>query len=246
MSAAATSVIAAINPTDVESIQDAILACGLYPYVDWQLQEFPPEHHDMCGKGIGLWQYPNQFAKYMHFVCNRLKTVRTYAEIGVAAGGTFIFTSEFLRRFCGLQQSYAVDIAPMGQICYMNDEHTPFKDILEKYITSTPDRVFIQGSSQKFVEHLQNRSGGDVERIDLLLIDGDHSYMGAKLDFDVLKSYASTIVFHDIANAKCPGVVRLWNEVKHLPEYDAYEFVDQYVSVGNTYLGIGALVPKQS
>lgn len=232
-------VIKHICPSDVQSIHDAVLTCGLYPYVPWQLEEFPRELHDRCGKGIGLWQYPSQFSKYMHFLYDRLKTVKTYAEIGVAAGGTYMFTTEFFRQFCGLQRSYAIDIAPPGQICYMLDDKSPFHGRLTRYIDATPYSSFVQGDSSVFASQLEHG-----ETIDVLLIDGDHSYTGAKKDFDCMKDRASTIVFHDIVNCKCPGVVQLWNELKRSPEYEAHEFIDQYNSVSQKYLGIGVLVPK--
>jgi len=41
---------------DVKAIHDAMLECGLYPYEQWMLNEFPPELYEYCGRGIGLWQ----------------------------------------------------------------------------------------------------------------------------------------------------------------------------------------------
>jgi predicted O-methyltransferase YrrM len=53
------------------------------------------------------------------------------------------------------------------------------------------------------------------EPIDFLFIDGDHSYAGAKLDFEMygpLVRPGGIIAFHDIVF--CPDVEKLWSEVK--------------------------------
>ena len=56
--------------------------------------------------------------------------------------------------------------------------------------------------------------------IDMLHIDGDHTYEGVKADFENFKSLVKKggmIVFHDIAGI--PDVAKFWNEVKaHYPE----------------------------
>ena len=59
--------------------------------------------------------------------------------------------------------------------------------------------------------------------IDLLFIDGDHSYNGVKSDFEMyspLVRKAGIIAFHDIANVRTDyGVGRFWNEVKSTFKY---------------------------
>lgn len=227
-----------IDVTSLQSYENAVLDCGLYPYQQWQLDEFPKEHHDRCGKGIGLWQYPAQFSKYIKFIYENIKNVSSYAEIGVAAGGTFMFTTEFLRRFCGLQKSYAVDLAPPGHVCYLDNTNSPFTGVLNTYLQNTPYTEFVQGNCDVLKNMLEQRK----EEIDVLLIDGDHSYEGVKRDFDALCRYAKHIVFHDIVNEKCRGVVRMWAEAKQMSGYTAYEFIDQYASTHGSFLGIGVLV----
>ena len=55
--------------------------------------------------------------------------------------------------------------------------------------------------------------------LDLLFIDGDHSYDGVKSDFEMyspLVREAGIVAFHDIANTRTDyGVGRFWNEVKN-------------------------------
>jgi hypothetical protein len=242
--AKALEIIAGISdPKDGDAVGVASEACGLYPYLDWQLVVYPVDLHESCGKGIGLWQYPNQFGPYLAHVVREMGVVQTYAEVGVAVGGTFMFTTEFLRKFCGLQKAYAVDISPMGTLNYLpQGSVSPFDGVLKTYLDGIGAGVaeFLQGDCEKLLGELRERG----EKLDLLLIDGDHSYEGVKKDFEVLRGVARTIVFHDIDNDICPGVRRLWEEVRGLPEYVPAEFVAQYPSVGRSYLGIGVLMQQ--
>lgn len=222
---------------DVSRIEKAIMEAGLFPYIDWQLREFPPELYEYCGKGIGLWQYPIQFAKYMHFIKENFNEIKSYAEIGVAGGGTFIFTTQFL----GPAKSYAVDIAgPGAALCTGT---TPFADTLKTFLETNPQAEFVTGDCTDLRTILEERG----EKIDLLLIDGDHSYDGVKKDFECLKDLAHIIVFHDVVSDVCDGVVRFWNEIKANGSYPTFEFVDQYDSVQGSFLGIGvALMPSSA
>lgn len=209
-----------------------IYTAGLYPYVKWQLDEFPSCLHRFCGKGYGLWQYPNQFAPYINLVATL--NVKTYLEIGVGAGGTFMFTADALRMH-GAKRFYAVDIAPPGEVNYMNNDSSPFIGKLNQYMLENKDCSFHKGTIKDFIRE------NPIKEIDLVLIDGDHSYKGCRSDFDDINGFARIIAFHDISNMKCPGVRAVWNEVKVNPEYTAYEFTDQYEE-NVSFLGIGVLV----
>lgn len=232
------------NPRDADSVARAVEICGLYPFLDWQLQEFPKETYRWCGRGIGLWQYPSQFAPYLCEIVKQLGTVRSYAELGTAAGGTFIFTTEFLRMFAGLKKAFAVDIADMGIVSYLLDQPNPFGNILKSYMNVSPFAEFVQGDSSLFA----NRLRSNRETVDLLLIDAGHAYDEVKKDFHALAEFASCIVFHDIVNEKCPGVGTFWRELKSMPVYASHtiEFVQQCPSTGGSFLGIGVLFRDRS
>jgi hypothetical protein len=77
--------------------------------------------------------------------------------------------------------------------------------------------------------------------IDLVFIDSHHEESQCRREFASVKDAASMIAFHDIANIGCPGVGRVWNEVKALPGFECVEFVDQYHGTG-PYMGIGLAV----
>ena len=87
-------------------------------------------------------------------------------------------------------------------------------------------------------------------RFDVIFIDGDHSYMGVKNDYESSKESGKIYVFHDIVSDACPGVVEFWNELKSKESdtYIFYEFTEQYEEVWNStqqkFLGIGVAVKK--
>jgi hypothetical protein len=86
--------------------------------------------------------------------------------------------------------------------------------------------------------------------LDILFIDGDHSYEGVKADFLAYSSMVrpgGLIAFHDIVSdneargrakslAWSGGVPRFWNELKHL--FDAAEYVENPEQDG---YGIGVI-----
>lgn len=167
--------------------------------------------------GLKIWQYPNQFSKYLKFLSER--GVTSYLEIGCRWGGTFILTTEYLKKFGDVKEAVAVDIID-----------SPVAD----YEGGTFIRI--DSKSPEFKEYIARK------QFDLVLIDGDHSYEGAKSDYLLVKDHAKIIVFHDITNIACPGVMKIWNEIKH--EYDFYEFTQQYPEIPSCYLGIGVAVKK--
>ena len=67
--------------------------------------------------------------------------------------------------------------------------------------SNNDNRLYIEGSSHSTETHSQLLSLLKNKKIDLLFIDGDHSYEGVKKDFDLYKSSVSKngiIAFHDI------------------------------------------------
>ena len=181
------------------------------------------------GGGLLIWQYPNQFSKYLCLL-NKQK-IASYIEIGCRWGGTFVLTTEYLKLFNNINKSVAVDIidSPVLNYCILNNE-TQF--------------IKLNSQSAEFINYMKNNY------FDLLFIDGDHSYNGVKNDYEICKNSGRIFVFHDIVSDACPGVVQFWNELKNTEsdQYDFFEFTEQYSDVWtNTrqqFLGIGVAIKK--
>ena len=127
-----------------------------------QVAEFPTELcPEFCGKGIGMWQLPNQISPTLLFL-NQFK-IRSYLEVGCAAGGTFMFTTELLRKSNALQGATCVDVAPPGENTHSStDENrgSPFFGILHEYLKQHSEYAsFFVGTS---VAYAEKHPGGPV------------------------------------------------------------------------------------
>ena len=181
------------------------------------------------GGGLLIWQYPNQFSKYLCLL-NQQK-IQSYIEIGCRWGGTFVLTNEYLKIFNNVIKSVAVDVidSPVLNYCLKNKESQFIK---------------INSQSQEFTNYMNDNY------FDLIFIDGDHSYTGVKNDYEISKNSGKIFVFHDIVSDVCPGVVNFWNELKTNEgnTYNFFEFTEQYDDVWNNthqkFLGIGVAIKK--
>ena len=208
---------------DIPYLEKLIIKLGFNTEI---LDEQPQIVKDNPG-GLLIWQYPNQFAKYLLLL--KKLNIKSYIEIGCRWGGTFILTTEYLKHFNNLTKCIAVDIidSPVKEYCE-NTQFTEFKQI------NTRSDDFDTYINENF--------------FDLIFIDGDHSYEGVKNDYIKCKDSGRILVFHDIDNDACYGVIQFWNELKHYESnnYTFYEFKDQYEDVfqrtGKKYLGIGVMV----
>jgi hypothetical protein len=214
------NLLALIKNLDIKKIDESELE-NFLPNLGMNnenLNEMPKHLSKYYGKGLKFWQYPNQFSKYLKYLTN--KNINSYLEIGCRWGGTFIITSEFLKLSNSDVKLFCCDLIPKS-------------DVLTEY-SNHQEYVFIRTSSFKLDKSMIPHN------IDLILIDGDHTYNGVKNDFQVSKQFnPKYVVFHDIKSSVCPGVVKFWNEIKQ--DYPHYEFIDQYDSVNGDFLGIGVI-----
>lgn len=212
--------------TNEEYIQTLMVALGFNNEI---LRE-QPQLVKNNGGGLLIWQYPNQFSKYL-LLLSRLD-ITSYIEIGCRWGGTFVLTNEYLKRFQSMRKSVAVDIidSPVLNYC-MDNVETQF--------------LKVNSTSEEFKKYMKKNF------FDLVFIDGDHSYQGVKNDYECSKHSGRIFVFHDIVNDACPGVSYFWNELKHneASTYEFHEFTEQYDEVfqdtQQQFLGIGVAIKKQ-
>ena len=212
--------------TESSSLEQIILNLGMNTESS---DELPSCMINSAG-GLKIWQYPNQFAKYL-IQLTKMKPIESYIEIGCRWGGTFILTCEYLSKFGNLNKAVAVDIidSPVEIYCDFNDVCS-FKKA--------------DSHSDDFKSYMRDNT------FDLIFIDGDHSYEGVKADYESCINSGRIFVFHDIVNDKCSGVIQFWNELKNNSQdaYEFHEFTDQYDEVvnrsGKSFLGIGVAVKK--
>jgi cephalosporin hydroxylase len=197
---------------------------------DEYLEQQPSEFSPYFGKGLHLWQYPSQLARYLVWLSHNARTIRNYTEIGCRWGGTFILVNEWLKKI-GAPIEFSLAVDPI--------EPTPF---VQRYIevSSTPVHYIQNFSSSKDVmDYLA------ILKPDMVFIDGDHSLQGVMFDHLLVRNSGKIIVHHDVASQACPGTTVFWSYVKQAEsDFEAFEFSQQYDSVDGNFLGIGVLKRK--
>lgn len=204
-----------------ENLEALLLELGLN---DEGLTEFPACLHRYCGNGLHIWQYPTQFSRYLSKLI-RLG-VRSYLELGIRHGGSFVATVEILERYAPLGFAVGVDIIPCPA--------------MNEYAKINPRARFecINTQSAEF-EALVSR----LAPIDLVFVDSHHEEPQCRRELELLANCADMIAFHDIANVHCPGIARVWSDVKADPAYECFEYAEQYEGMG-PYMGIGLAVKR--
>jgi hypothetical protein len=220
--------LASIAERSLDDLADAAKLEALIPELglnDEGIEEIPERLHPWCGQGLRIWQYPNQFSRYLADLAGR--RISSYLEIGVRHGGTFVATVEILGRFHRLDRAVGVDVIPCPS--------------LVEYGRRNPRAEFLCANTQspEFARQLDERG-----RFDLVLIDSLHEERQCRSELETVKGRAEIVAFHDIASVRYPGVAKVWSEVKASGEYDCLEFTDQYESVGSSYMGLGVAVRK--
>lgn len=223
--------ISIITSTNVSDLKDATKLEALIPslgFNDEILHEQPQIVKDNTG-GLKIWQYPNQFAKYLVYL--QSLSPQSYCEIGTHWGGSFVTTVEYLRKTGTFTKGLAVDIADAS---------------VDAYCSTTTDCTFmnVDSTSETFKNYMSSNT------FDCIFVDGYHNNPTLTSDYELAKANAKIVVLHDIVNMACPDVPVLWSTIKgtESANYTFMEFNDQYLEVtsatGNTYLGTGVMVKK--
>ena len=191
----------------------------------------PESLRGFAGAGLRAWQMPNQFAPYLAQLSQY--PIRSYLEVGVRHGGTFVITTEYLNRFHTIERAVGVDIADSPSTA--------------EYARNTPRARFarLNARSPRFRRLVRRGSPWD-----LVLIDGDHREQAVRRDLESVIDAARIIAFHDIVTAVAPGVRKVWDEFKSASadRFDFFEFDRQYDEVvrrtGRTWQGLGVAVER--
>ena len=216
--------------TDVEFLErEFIPGLGLN---DEALHEQPAELSASFGKGLHLWQYPNQLAPYLAWLARNSSGITSFMEIGCRWGGMFILVAEWLRNN-GADLKTIIAVDPIGPTPFI----VTYFDWLREQTKIEP--VYLQAFSHSPIV------GMLVERVkpEFVFIDGDHSLLGAMQDHLLVRRHANVIVHHDVHSQACPETTLLWKALKEFeaPRFDMVEFTGQYASVNGAFLGIGAM-----
>jgi len=165
--------------------------------------------------GINIQQIPDEIAPC---IAEILKTgkIKTYLEIGVAAGGTtFLFNHYF-----------------HPEITLIDDNKHHKAKLRKKILEGIERRELIGKSDDENIIKVASESTYDI-----ILIDGDHLYPGVKLDTVLYKPLLNPdgfLIYHDSLQKEW-GVKRL---VKELKTDKSLKFIHEYVSKKHSPLGV--------
>lgn len=159
------------------------------------------------------------------------RNIENALEIGMAHGGTL----QIWRDYCK-GKIIGVDL-PQAEIFHENN--------LDKFKSC----YLIEGNSHdpKTLERVKNILGD--EKLGMLYIDGDHSYIGVKKDFEMyspLVRNGGLIILHDTNNdypqdTGYGQVKKFWNELKPIYKYVEINHHFQW-SEGKESVGFGMII----
>ncbi len=205
--------------TDPIRLADLITRLGLNGEAR---DEWPVEVHGFLDTGLRIWQYPIQFAPFL-LLLSTLQ-VRSYLELGVRHGGSFVLTTEYLDRFSRLDYSIGIDVLPCPGIA----DFARINDRARFVQTNSLGPEF-----RSLVE--------EISPIDLVFIDSHHEEAQCLEEFARLDPHANMIALHDISNLGCPGIGRAWAQIKACDRRVCFEFTAQYPGLG-PLMGIGLAI----
>jgi cephalosporin hydroxylase len=229
-------------------------------------------HHQNVARAVGFWANPTERRRRMAELRN-CKTLHDYFAFATAYMGHQQWSHEILGFLNFAKEQKPVRICELGMFQGGNnimlthalptveqiigvDLYIRNKSQLKYYAKPNQRQTFVEGStrSKATMKKVTQALGG--EKLDLLFIDADHSYEGAKQDFMLYRHLVrdgGIIAFHDIVQdhmtkfghdpatwggAQSGEVYLLWKRLK--PYYEnTKEFVVDYEQDG---CGIGALL----
>jgi predicted O-methyltransferase YrrM len=187
-------------------------------------------HH----KTISALQVPAELLELANLIATRKP--KTVLEIGTALGGTLLL-------MCRLSDPNATIIS-----LDLADRDLRYRGYREPIFRSFPRKRqklhLVLADSHR--EETKHRIANLLEDkgLDILFIDGDHSYGGVRSDFEMYSPFVrqgGIVIFHDIVEhspEKCCEVNRFWMELRQ--QYRYHEIIENpnqgWAGIGIIYL----------
>lgn len=159
---------------------------------------------------------------------------QTVLEIGTARGGTLFLWTRLAKDDATI---VSIDL-PNGK--FGGGYSSRWGSIYQRFAKSTQKLCLLRENSHDSQTRLKAEQLFGGKPVDLLFIDGDHTYEGVKQDWELyspLVRPGGMIVFHDIAgNYEDTQVKRLWDAIKPGLKHKEYAVDPQgYYGIGIIY-----------
>jgi predicted O-methyltransferase YrrM len=177
-------------------------------------------------------QLTSEFMELVNLVKER--ECKRLLEIGTYRGGTLFVFSQIAAPDATV---VSIDFSTTALGNFYRAFQVP---LFRKFVRKGQSLILLRKDSHKpqTLNCIQKVLGG--QKLDFLFIDGDHSYQGARKDFEMyapLVVSGGLVAFHDITPCGPPKeVYKVWNELK--ANYVHKEFIHQ---TGKGSMGIGVL-----
>lgn len=184
---------------------------------------------------VMMHQKKEEFVEFIDLI--KKSKPRTILEIGTSEGGTLFFFSKFAAPEANI---ITIDLPIVRNYASYSPAKIPF---FKLYKPKKQKIYFLRKDSHKTSTIRKISKILKNYELDVLFIDGDHSYEGVKMDFENFSPFVrknGLIAFHDIVEhppeSNCE-VSQFWNEIKQ--KHDYQEFIskpnDNWAGIGIIY-----------